>query len=517
MDHDDLPQPASKPDWTPIYQVFCLLSASRRLINPTAQGFRRKLLKRGLRLDPRLSFWIGLCRACHLLDGGRPPRPTIRLPEWWARPLAQQVRDLVRAWPLASHSAALFRARRRVLEQFFDGGSGDWFAESYPFDLTGLKALGLWDEAANALSLWGRQVFSPLPAAALLPDQPLPQPWRFEDEVLVAPLPADWALLWELEGFLEPDRVERGEAWRQSGGHLPREIRYRVDRAALARAAHHVPLYRLREVLQAGLKQPLPPLFGGLVDQYAGVRLLEGTVLEFASAQELARLRTQAVLRGLMNRLVSRRHVLLAPWQVKPAVRALAARGLLAPASETPPPRPGMPRSRRDREQFSSAERAELLFQALLVQQVLPQGWVSLDLLEKLQDDLPDALVIAAGQRAERIARAVNLDAAGQLHPDALAPRLAPAGPPPPPGLQIPGPLEEMRARLVQAAAHEETLDLWYQKPGAAPEKRRVSPLLVEDRPGGWVLIAYCHRRRDNRTFRLDRMALVEDSAPLSE
>ena len=63
---------------------------------------------------------------------------------------------------------------------------------------------------------------------------------------------------------------------------------------------------------------------------------------------------------------------------------------------------------------------------------------------------------------------------------------------------------------LQQAIQTEESLDIHYQAPGREAECRHVLTLLLEVRSGKYYLIAYCHTRRANRTFRLDRLQLAD-------
>lgn len=51
-----------------------------------------------------------------------------------------------------------------------------------------------------------------------------------------------------------------------------------------------------------------------------------------------------------------------------------------------------------------------------------------------------------------------------------------------------------------------QALDMLYRAPGYAPEKRRITPLAIEQRGEHTYIIAYCQTRRGQRTFRLDRM-----------
>jgi hypothetical protein len=65
---------------------------------------------------------------------------------------------------------------------------------------------------------------------------------------------------------------------------------------------------------------------------------------------------------------------------------------------------------------------------------------------------------------------------------------------------------------ILQAAIHaEQAVDVLYQAAGRpTPEYRHLTPLLLEQRGGRYYLIAYCHIRRGQRTFRLDRLQLVD-------
>jgi predicted DNA-binding transcriptional regulator YafY len=68
--------------------------------------------------------------------------------------------------------------------------------------------------------------------------------------------------------------------------------------------------------------------------------------------------------------------------------------------------------------------------------------------------------------------------------------------------------LETLRAALWSARQ----IHLLYQKPGQEDGElrpRRVEPLGLVCKAGVWYLVAYCHTRRDVRTFRVDRVLAV--------
>jgi hypothetical protein len=52
----------------------------------------------------------------------------------------------------------------------------------------------------------------------------------------------------------------------------------------------------------------------------------------------------------------------------------------------------------------------------------------------------------------------------------------------------------------------QQALDILYRAPGTNAEQRRITPLSIEARGEHQYVIAYCHIRRGQRTFRLDRM-----------
>lgn len=51
-----------------------------------------------------------------------------------------------------------------------------------------------------------------------------------------------------------------------------------------------------------------------------------------------------------------------------------------------------------------------------------------------------------------------------------------------------------------------QALELLYHAPGCNPEKRRITPLAIEQRGEHTYIVAYCQTRRGQRSFRLDRM-----------
>lgn len=54
----------------------------------------------------------------------------------------------------------------------------------------------------------------------------------------------------------------------------------------------------------------------------------------------------------------------------------------------------------------------------------------------------------------------------------------------------------------------QQALDIFYRAPGFPAETRRITPLSIEQRGENTYVIAHCHTRRAQRTFRLDRMEI---------
>jgi predicted DNA-binding transcriptional regulator YafY len=72
-------------------------------------------------------------------------------------------------------------------------------------------------------------------------------------------------------------------------------------------------------------------------------------------------------------------------------------------------------------------------------------------------------------------------------------------------------PKVELLTIIQTAIDREDTVDVLYTASGRhSEEQRHLSPLLIEQRGERYYLVAYCHTRKANRTFRLDRLKLVE-------
>ena len=64
-----------------------------------------------------------------------------------------------------------------------------------------------------------------------------------------------------------------------------------------------------------------------------------------------------------------------------------------------------------------------------------------------------------------------------------------------------------LRDFIAQAIRQQSAFDLLYHAPGGErPEMRRITPLLIEQRGAHEYVLAYCHTRKANHLFRLERM-----------
>jgi hypothetical protein len=366
--------------------------------------------------------------------------------------------------------------------------------------LPGLQALGFWD--GKELTEVGRALLS---GHSHLPASIGYEKWRLEGNSLHVPYPPDWALLWELEAYLDP--VSAGLY-----SLTPDALRLAAQRGAMAgrettppTAAAPTMATSLPAILERGTGAPPPDdLLHRLASQPV-IRIYPGPMIEFSDPGELLRLRQSASWRRELDRIVSPRHVLLDPWNAPRLLRRLYDQGLVCesdleslsaglPPLETSTQGLSKQSQRRDKgKTLSKGDRAYLLSLLLIAEGLMSPFAPPPGLMGKLVDGLDAALRASAAHKATR--------ALAELAP---APKWVPEEEVPP------TPEPELIAALQRAIDKEETVDVLYHVYGRrTPEYRHLSPLLVEQRGPRYYLIAYCHTRRANRTFRLDRLRLA--------
>jgi hypothetical protein len=273
---------------------------------------------------------------------------------------------------------------------------------------------------------------------------------------------------------------------------------YPLDEGALGLAAQRGALRRnpsLLELITQGTRQDPPSWLAERLASAPDVRVVWGPVLEFSSGQLLEAWRKNKWVRARLADVLSPRLAALDPWQADQTLRGLVRRGLLAEtagAGKISIGEPGAGAGEGKCIRLTSGERSYLLSLLLVgegLQAPPPPG-----LFGKLVKEMEPALRSAAARKASA----------------ALACFSVPAGPaagsePPEP------PPEELLELVRRLIARGEPLDILYQSTRQHRlEARHVTPILLEQRGARFYLIAYCHTRRAKRTFRLDRMRLVD-------
>lgn len=223
------------------------------------------------------------------------------------------------------------------------------------------------------------------------------------------------------------------------------------------------------------------------------------TVLEAADPAHLTALTTRRALRPLLGRTLNRRLVVV-PDRLLPRLVGRLRR-LRIPHRLTIPQTAGGARVGKAK----TADSGYLYLAGLVFQQL------------SRFTDLPLRLPAAV---LDQIAANLPPETASDLHAlaEELLARLQTAfdgysGPP----LDNPHPvnLADTQARLTAAIAGEHSVELTYWTAWRGElTHRRVDPYRLETRDRVTYLVAYCHLRRAERVFRLDRILAVADSEP---
>ncbi len=445
------------------------------------------MYQRGLSLGayqdlPRLSFWIQLCRSASLLDEARPPYPTLFAADWFAYPLENQIWTLVHAWLSAPGSKRRRLLRQRLLDKLL---ADEELSPTYRRELNGLRAIGICE--GDELSFLGKRVLGERIGSPSYVSRS--SSWQIAKDRLQVPYPPQWDLIWQLETYLDP--VEPGVY-----SLTPGALRRAVQRNALDGLAAPT----LITILAKGLGKPPPAELMKRLAVTPRLRILTGPVLEFDDPQELIRLREMTSLRQKLQQILSPRHVHLDPWEAPAVLSRLYRLGLLAERDlESRSLNSGLSHEKKvgrddGSEKLSKADCVQLLSILLLAEGIGSLHAPPPGLMVKLTVGLDSASRGAAARKATELLEIISPE-----------PIWIPEEEPPP------QPAEELLAFLDRAIAREESIDVIYHTHGRKKsEYRHLTPLLVEQRGPRYYLIAYCHTRRANRTFRLDRLRLID-------
>ena len=455
--------------YNPLEILFHILSLARRGVSSgraLARQVRTRVLYDGTwEAAPGVAFWVKLAQQAGLMDEAF--RPSLLLPAWFAMTEEARYLHLLEAWEALPAARRHREARGRLVARLAEGRALSPFEQR---DLAGLRALKLVE--GQALSALGQRVLS-----GEVGEVVRPLPWYVHGELLWVPYPPDYTLLWALEAFVDP--VDPGV--------------YALDARALRLARQRAEsmagtdvVAALPKVLARGLgiiSEAETDFLGRLayaLDDQPSLSVAPGFLLSFSDPNELRRLRRVRRLRPYLDGVLSAHHVFLFQKQADPVLQWLAQRGQYAP--DFPPNASDGP--------LTLADRAALLALYLFAEGAgaalaLPPG-----LFSRLATPLNLPLRAAAVQKAWKAV-------------ETRFPRPAWVPEPEPPER----PLTETLLWLEQAIAHQTPIDFLYQKAeGYRPETRHVTPLLIEQRGLRFYLIGYCHTRRANRMFRVDRM-----------
>ena len=296
------------------YIILTLLTALRRGV-PQRQIWR-EFHRQTITLQPRLSFWIALCKEAGLLDmfDGR-LRVTGFARRWLNKSTEEQTFDLIDAWQNAPKNRKTRQFRKKLLWKLKYDKS--LTAKDRKF-LSQLEALGLVKE--DKLTTWGRYF---LKGEGSLPTPKAPEKCQINGDQFQVPLPQHIDLLWEVERHLRP----------ASPGVYP------LTRRALQYSSGNPE--ELEALLERGLGAPLPGAIRARLRGQPSLRVTSGVLLEFSHPEDLSALRRQANFRTYIQQVISPRHVLVDEKQARTFTKMLARRGVhLQMFEETPEPEP---------------------------------------------------------------------------------------------------------------------------------------------------------------------------------
>jgi hypothetical protein len=261
-------------------------------------------------MRPRLSFWLALCIEAHLLDNLLEPRVSRFAPQWLAMPPDAQAFHLLEAWQKAPRNHAERRFRRKLVWKL------QWDKPLTQKDLRsihGLQVLGLCE--GSELTAWGRLVIK---GEGSFPTPQPEQPWQIKDDQLMADIPQQTTLLWDLETYLRPCAPGKYSLTRQA-------LRFAVDQGGRD---------DLIDILERGLQHKIPSEIRARILEQPGVHLWEGIVIEFSHCTDLQAARRNPRLRRCFERVLSPRHAFLSKKDAPGVLRSLERHGVQVSTSD---------------------------------------------------------------------------------------------------------------------------------------------------------------------------------------
>jgi len=277
--------------------------------------------------------------------------------------------------------------------------------------------------------------------------------------------------------------------------------RYRLTRERFLRAMQRgYSLESILDLLERGTGDALPPVelgtFYRWAEDFAQVRIYPALLMVVRDPALLRELCAVRRIRQKLGQTLSARAITVDASQLDQLLHQLARRGIV-PLLERPPTTGeagatyALP--------LSPADRVSIVAALNCVYLLRDELGLDFYLPFPLVRDWEEAL-----SQAERDAVSALLDETARRLHDRLTPYHA--------EYQPPFPVAPLLPILEKAIARRATLEIEYHPAGDRPVTvRRVDPLRLEQRGrrGTVYLIAFCHLRGEERTFRVDRIAAV--------
>ena len=143
---------------------------------------------------------------------------------------------------------------------------------------------------------------------------------------------------------------------------------------------------------------------------------------------------------------------------------------------------------------LSASDRAYLIYLLLSKEDAQKQPSTPAGLLSRLSEGVDPLLLAAAAHKAETTPKEM-------VRPtEVLFENFEPEQPD-----------VELLAAIQSAIDRGDSIDVLYRASGRhMEEQRHLTPLLLEQRGDRYYLIAFCHTRKANRTFRIDRLKWIK-------
>jgi len=474
-----------------VWNLFVVCSAERRQGKPGYKNIYRWLKRRQYFSQINLGFWVRLAQKIGLLDHALIPRPTAWTPFWFGLPPTKQLTLLVEGWVHVNSNTTHQKLRGKFIESIIIKQHAN---PSYPSLIRQLQILGILENDR----------LTPLGRAVLIeqnPDDPQPgyQPWELKEDRLFIPMPCNLELAWALDSYLEPLEFR------------PDGFIYSLKDDSLRLARQKGDLDYLLGILAIVCRQELPGSLKARLEGQPTIGIFSGLVLEFSDPLEMKRVRRLPLMRR--QRVLSPRHIVVETQTAHKALKLLKRRGEISLSENVKilplginhegnsPTEQSRQARRQDKSSrtppLSNGDRAFLLMLLHLAKNLEVTREVPYELSEWLQKDLPQSLQKAA------------LDQANTFHQ-----HLTTTDGSKDEGLKVVA--GDVLVNLQTALERQETIEILYHKPGrSSPERRRVLPSLIEQRGARLYLIGYCHLRRDQRTFRIDRIEILDERSSM--